>query len=154
MKIRIDLSENIEEDEIVIKCGKLSKEIQQIQQAISEITLQAQKFTFYKEEKEYYFPVEAILFFETSDGKVDAHTTDEVFKIKYCLYELEEILPNNFIRISKSTILNVNHIHSISRNFTSSSLIEFNKSYKQVYVSRNYYKELKNRLDERRNYEI
>jgi len=69
------------------------------------------------------------------------------------LYELEEMLPNNFVRVSKSTILNVNQIYSINRNLTSSSLVQFYKSYKQVYVSRNYNKILKQRLEERRNYE-
>lgn len=73
--------------------------------------------------------------------------------IKYRLYELEEILPKYFVRVSKSTILNVNQVYSIDKNITSSSIIKFSKSYKQVYVSRNYYKILKQRLEERRNYE-
>lgn len=111
------------------------------------------EWIFYKNDIKYYLNLNDILFFETSENSVEAHTEKEVYKIKYRLYELEEILLNNFVRVSKSTILNVNQIYSINRNLTSSSLVQFYKSYKQVYVSRNYNKILKQRLEERRNYE-
>ena len=123
-----------------------------VQQSISSANL-IPKLIFYKNDTEYYLNINDILFFETSENSVEAHTEKEVYKIKYRLYELEEMLPNNFVRVSKSTILNVNQIYSINRNLTSSSLVQFYKSYKQVYVSRNYNKILKQRLEERRNYE-
>ena len=74
----------------------------------------------------------------------------QVYEVKYKLYELEGILPNNFMRVSKSTILNVNYIYSITRNLTSSSLVEFKNTHKKVYVSRYYYKPLKIKLSEMR----
>ena len=54
------------------------------------------------------------------------------------------------MRVSKSTIVNLNHIYSITKNITASSVIEFNNCHKRVYVSRNYYKALIERLDEKR----
>ena len=60
------------------------------------------------------------------------------------LYELENILPNSFLRISKSTIVNIQKIYSLSHS-VSSHLITFQNSHKQVYVSRMYYKVLKER---------
>ena len=60
------------------------------------------------------------------------------------LYELEEILPRKFVRISKSSIVNSDKIYSIQKNLTASSLIEFKNTHKQIYVSRSYYKLLKN----------
>lgn len=65
-------------------------------------------------------------------------------------YELEEFLPRYFMRISKSTILNTNKVYSIQRNLTASSVIEFQNTHKQIYVSRYYYKPLKNKLEEKR----
>lgn len=152
MKIRIEIDENLEEDEVTIKCKEINQTIKRVQQSISSANL-IPKLIFYKNDTEYYLNINDILFFETSENSVEAHTEKEVYKIKYRLYELEEILPNNFVRVSKSTILNVNQIYSINRNLTSSSLVQFYKSYKQVYVSRNYNKILKQRLEERRNYE-
>lgn len=152
MKVRIEIDDSLEEDEVTIKCKELNQTIKKVQQSISNIS-QMPKLIFYKNDIEYYLNLNDILFFETSENSVEAHTEKEIYKIKYRLYELEEILPNNFVRVSKSTILNVNQIYSINRNLTSSSLVQFYKSYKQVYVSRNYNKILKQRLEERRNYE-
>ncbi|MBO7600422.1 MAG: LytTR family transcriptional regulator [Lachnospiraceae bacterium] len=87
-----------------------------------------------------------MLFFETSGEQVWAHTADEEFLVKYKLYELENMLPDMFMRVSKSTILNTAKIYSILRNLTAASKIEFYKSKKTVFVSRFYYKELKNKL--------
>ena len=151
MKIRIDVDEDISEEEIVIRCKEFNSTIQKIQQSIVQASKKI-NLTFYKENTEYYLSLDSILFFETSEAYIDAHTFDNVYKIKNKLYELEEILPNQFVRVSKSTILNVSKIYSIDRNITSSSLVKFNKTHKQVYVSRSYYKELKQRLEERRNY--
>lgn len=66
------------------------------------------------------------------------------------LFELEEILPRKFVRVSKSAIVNVKHIYSVERNITSASLICFAGTHKQLYASRSYYKLLKLRLGERR----
>lgn len=153
MKIRIELEENIEEEEVIIRCKQINKTIQKIQQEIWNITSSSKKLSFYKENNEYYLPLDSILFFETADNKVNAHTLDEIYQIRYRLYELEDMLPSNFLRISKSTIVNVDKIYSISRTLTSPSCIQFSKSYKQVYVSRYYFKALNQRLAERRNYE-
>ncbi|MEG0578156.1 MAG: LytTR family DNA-binding domain-containing protein, partial [Bacilli bacterium] len=68
-----------------------------------------------------------------------AHTIDNAYQVKYKLYELEEILTNNFMRVSKSTIVNIDYIYSIERNITSSSIVEFQNTHKKVYVSRYYY---------------
>lgn len=150
MKVRIEIDSNIEEDEIIIKCKELTKSIQKIEETIQQEN-QIINFTFYKDNTEYYIPLNSILFFETSGNEINAHTSNKIYKVKYKLYELEEILPINFIRVSKSTILNVDHIFSIEKNLTASSIVQFNKTHKQVYVSRNYYKKLKERINERRN---
>lgn len=150
MKVRIEIDSNIEEDEIIIRCKELTKSIQKIEETIQQEN-QIINFTFYKDNTEYYIPLNSILFFETSGNEINAHTSNEIYEVKYKLYELEEILPINFIRVSKSTILNVDHIFSIEKNLTASSIVQFNKTHKQVYVSRNYYKKLKERINERRN---
>ena len=74
----------------------------------------------------------------------------DAYKAKYKLYELEETLPRFFMRVSKSTILNTNHIFSIDRNLTASSVVAFTGTHKQVYVSRYYYKPLISKLEEKR----
>ena len=105
---------------------------------------------FYQGEKEYYFPLDEILFFETDDSRVSAHTREEVYQVKYRLYELEELLPGYFVRVAKSTILNTHHVHAITKNITGASEVEFQGTHKHIFVSRNYYKLLKERMEDRR----
>jgi len=150
MKVRIDIDENLKEDEILIRCSKLDERTQKVYETLMDITRKAQHLVFYKGNVEYYFPLENILFFETNDNCISAHTIDNVYETTYRLYELEELLPGYFMRVSKSTILNLNHIYSISRNLTASSEVQFMNTHKQVYVSRYYYKSLKCRLEEKR----
>ncbi len=93
------------------------------------------------------------MFFETSADGVYAHTKNDAYVVKLRLYELEKELPDSFMRVSKSTIINLSKIMSLQKNITSSSLVRFMNSVKEVYVSRMYYKELKLRLHERSYYE-
>ena len=150
MRIRIEVDNQIDENEVIIKCSELSEEITKIQRVISELIAEKKEMIFYKDNTEYYICIDDVLFFETEESSISAHTINDVFSVKYKLYELEEILPNNFLRVSKSTILNTNHIYSITRNITSASIVEFQNTHKKVFVSKHYYKVLQFKLLEKR----
>lgn len=150
MKIKIEIDENLTEEEIVIRGSTLTEEMAAVQRAVADVLARKQTLTFYKNETEYYIPLDEILFFETDDGGISAHAAVDVYTVKYKLYELEQVLPRNFIRVSKSTILNVSKVYSVERNLTASSIVQFAGSHKQVYVSRYYYKSLKISLEEKR----
>lgn len=150
MKIRIELDETLQEEEVLIRCRSLTEQIQQIQQAISHVDTGHSKMEFTKGDTRYFLSLKDILFFETTGGLVAAHTAQDVFQTHLKLYELEELLPGHFMRISKSSILNTDLVYAINRNLTASSVVEFQNTHKQVYVSRNYYKALIQKLDERR----
>ena len=142
MKIRIETDTDIEE-EIVIKCRQLTPEIIRLQQMITEAAGSSRQLALFRGDTEYYIETADILFFETEGTSVMAHTAADV-------YELEELLPASFMRISKSSIVNTDRIYSINRNLTASSAVEFQGTHKQVYVSRGYYKALKEKLEEMR----
>lgn len=150
MKIKIEIDENLSEDEVLIRCRGLTEQVTEIQKAVSEVVNTSQRFVFYRGNTEYYLALDEILFFETDGDGINAHTRDNIYQTKYKLYELEDLLPGCFMRISKSSIVNTNHIYSISRNLTASSVVAFAGTHKQVYVSRYYYKPLVNKLEEKR----
>lgn len=62
MKIRIELDESLTEDEVVIRSSSLGEQVRKIEQAVSEIVNAGQKFVFYKDDTEYYLPLDAICF--------------------------------------------------------------------------------------------
>ena len=146
MKIKIEIDEGLPEDEVLIRCRGLTEQIADVQKAVSEVINTSQKFVFYRGNTEYYLTLDEILFFETDSDGINAHTRDNIYQTKYKLYELEELLPGSFMRISKSAIVNTSHIYSISRNLTASSVVAFADTHKQVYVSRYYYKPLINEI--------
>ena len=154
MKVRLEQTDGTEEDEVVIRCGRVDDRIKDICRYILENSESGPKLTFYKENRAYYFPLENVLFFETGGEHIYAHTTDDAYLIKYRLYELEEILPRCFVRVSKSAVVNIDQIYSVTRNLASSSLIQFTGSHKQIYASRYYFRELQRRLQERSSHEI
>lgn len=149
MKVHIEVDDSMPEDEVLIRCGRADENIQSICQLILEHGGTEPNITFYKENREYYFPLNNVLFFETEGEHVYAHTEDDAYLIKYRLYELENMLPRSYVRVAKSTIVNVAKVYSVTRNITSASLIEFEGSHKQVYASRYYYNYLQQRLQER-----
>jgi DNA-binding LytR/AlgR family response regulator len=150
MKIRIELDDNLTENEVVIHCKSIDEEVMKVQQSVAEITSKTQTYIFYKGDTEYYLTLDQILFFETDGSGVCAHTTKDIFETHQKLYELERILPGYFLRISKSAICNADKIYSISRGLSSNSVVEFEGTQKKVYVSRRYYKPLRQLLEEKR----
>lgn len=150
MKVVIEVDEDLGEECIIIKCRQLNENMIKLQSLLAEHTNSDRNILLHKDEKSYYMPLDKILFFETQNKEIWAHTINEMYGTDYKLYELEEFLPGCFMRVSKSTIVNLNHIYSITKNITASSVVEFNGCHKQIYVSRNYYKALVERLDEKR----
>lgn len=150
MRVRIEIQSDLQEDEVIIRCAAINEKILSIQNAVSSIEQDTRSIVLYRGETEYFVPLEQLLFFETDGKNVTAHTADKMYETPYRLYELTEMLPGSFMRIAKSTIANINQIYSVARNLTASSQVEFYGSIKKVYVSRRYYKELIERMAEKR----
>ena len=125
MKIKIEIDESAAEDEVIIRCRGLTKQVAAVQRAVRDVTNASEKILLYKGNTEYYVTLSKILFFETDENGISAHTRDEMYQTRYKLYELEDMLPGVFMRVSKSTILNTDQIFSIDRNLTASSVVAF-----------------------------
>ena len=150
VRFRIEFVSDDTEEEIVIRCHKLDENIQKHCEAIETLLDNKPAIVYYKVDQEFYFPSCDVLFFETEGEIVYAHTAGDMFKVNFRLYQLEDILPLDFMRISKSTIANTAKILSISRGISSSVLIQFLGTHKQVYASRHYANNLKQKLSQRR----
>ncbi|WP_201306709.1 LytTR family DNA-binding domain-containing protein [Companilactobacillus farciminis] len=149
MKIRLDISSEYREKEVIIRANKKDEEVAEILRNLQEIDTKLHNINGYLDNTVYSLSTQDILFFETNDRNVYAHTKDNAFLIHYRLYELEENLPDNFLRISKSSILNVDEVKSLTQSVMG-NLIQFRDSYKQIYVSRRFLKKLKLKLNQRK----
>jgi DNA-binding LytR/AlgR family response regulator len=146
-KVRIEIDPDCEE-EIIIRCRNMSEEAMRIESVVS--ALEASEMELELGEKLHFVKISSLLFFETDGSKTAAHTVDRMYYTDLKLYELEERLPNSFMRISKSCIINVNAVSSIHKEITGICEAFFRNTPKKVYVSRSYYKPFKEKINETR----
>ena len=85
MKIKIEIEESLDEDEVLVRCRGLTAEVLAIQKAVSEAAGATQRLVSYKGNVEYYLMLDEILFFETDEKGISAHTRSDVYQIKYKL---------------------------------------------------------------------
>lgn len=150
MKVKIEIEEGLAEEEIIIRCSRLDDSVISLQNYISRQGNGRRCLSLKSGETEFYVPMEEIYFFETEGREIRAHTADRFFYCDYKLYELEALLPGSFMRVSKSTIANLDFVYSITRNLTASSAMEFAGTNKRVMVSRAYFKAVAERLKARK----
>ena len=146
MKVKIEIEEDLTEEEVIIRCGSLNDTVVSLQNYISKQGNSKRCLSLKKGGTEFFVPMEEIYFFETEGRELRAHTANKMFSCDYKLYELEELLPGCFMRISKSTIANLDFVWSVTKNLTASSLVEFVGSNKKAMLSRAYYKVVTERL--------
>ena len=83
--------------------------------------------------------------FTVEQNKVFAMTENESFEIKLRLYQIEEKLPKNFIKINQSCIANIKRIEKFDATFSGTLQVIFKNGYKE-YVSRRNIKKVKERM--------
>ncbi|MDR1496653.1 MAG: LytTR family transcriptional regulator [Clostridiales Family XIII bacterium] len=148
MKIRIDIDHDANEPEVIIRCRRADEDVLRVQKAVLDALPSGLRLKAARDGKDYYLTPEDVLFFESEGGRTWAHTRDEVFEVRLRLYELEDLLPHGFVRVSKSAIVCVAHIYSVARNITGPSVVSFRGSHKRISASRQYYGLLRDKLDE------
>lgn len=150
MKINIDVDDSLQEDRITIHCREITEEIIRLQRLLAEQHPRGQTLSAYIGDTEYFIDVNSVLFMEAEGNYISLHTTQSIYKIRQRLYELEELLPRAFVRISKSTIVNTDEISSIKKNIVGASEVAFRNCPKKAFASRNYIKSLLQIMDEKR----
>ncbi|KXU40750.1 MAG: LytTR family DNA-binding domain-containing protein [Longibaculum muris] len=103
------------------------------------------KIIGYKRDKKYFIQIESIYYIELIDKKTFIYTKEECYESPLWLYQIEEQLDQQFIRVNKSTILNMKYIKSLKADI-GSRIIVYLDNQDQVLVSRTYAKEFKKRL--------
>ncbi len=153
MQVRLEIVAATEKEEIVIYCHKLTPELENIIRQLEQQHNTDLQLEFFKDDQQYYLSLAEILFFETEANQVYAHTRDAAYSVRQRLYELENMLPAYFVRVSRFCLANTLLIFSIQKSLTRVNLISFRNSHKEIYGSRNYSSELLRKMNERYLYE-
>ena len=99
----------------------------------------------YKENEVVKLTSDLISCFTVEGNKVYALTDSEKLQIKLRLYQLEEMLPDTFVKINQSCIANIRKIERFDTSVSGTLLIKFKNGYKD-YVSRRQMKAVKERF--------
>jgi len=111
MKIIIQEPKDGDEDEIIVKCHNLSPEIIQL---LNKLRPQDLLIAYINNEVHRLHPSD-IYYIEAVNNKTFLYGEARVYESKHKLYELEEMLQvNDFLRVSKSLIINMNKLKSFA----------------------------------------
>ncbi len=143
MKIIIEECNPGDEDQVIIRCKELNDNILKL---ITELKQGQKKLTGIKDGNIVMIDPANVYYFEGVDNKVFLYCKQNVYETKLKLYEIEEEYKNtDFFRASKSVILNVSKIKSISPAYSGRFEAQlFNGEV--VVISRQYVPELKKKL--------
>ncbi len=142
MKITIEVPKPGEENEIIVRCADLDERLLKLIQALRT----EDKLTGYIDDKIVKLPLKEIYYFEAVDNRVFSYTAKETYEIRKKLYEIEqEFEHTDFLRISKSLIVNVSKIAYVKPIFNGRFEAKL-KNDEKIIVSRQYVSELKKKL--------
>jgi DNA-binding LytR/AlgR family response regulator len=111
MKIIIEKPASGEDEQIIVKCHNISPELFA---ALSKLSTQSNMLTAYVGSEIHRLAPADVYYIESVDNKTFLYCEREVYESKQKLYELEELAMPDFLRISKSVIVNLSKIKSLA----------------------------------------
>lgn len=143
MKITIETPKEGEEDEVIVRCASLDERLMRF---IHSLKAEQGKLTGYIEDKIVKLEPKDIFYFESVDNRVFAYTGKGVYEVHKKLYEIEEeYFYTDFLRISKSAIVNVAKIAYLRPIFNGRFEAKL-KNDEKIIISRQYVVDLKKKL--------
>ena len=140
MDVEIEQVGRERKEQVLIRCHAVTEEVREIAAFVKS---RQGSLTGTKDSRQYEIAVSDIYYFESVDGKTFLYTKDQVYETSYRIYELESMLrPKNFLRVSKSMLLNLMKIRSI-QSALNGRFAAVLLSGEEVIISRNYVKGLK-----------
>ncbi|OOM73414.1 LytTR family DNA-binding domain-containing protein [Clostridium sp. BL-8] len=146
MKVNINIIPSELEEEVNFNIHNVNQKINEAIELLTSSKKAIKYLLVKKEDKHYKVNIDEVFYIESIDRKVFIYTKAETYEISEKLYILEEQLSsNNFLRISKSMLLNINKIYSFYPKL-SGNLEALLTNKEKVIISRRYVSNLKSKL--------
>ncbi len=141
MKCRV-IIDNARDEEIIIYVHKKTPLIDEIERMA---TGECQELIGFCDNEIIKLDVKDVFCFTLDNGKLFAVCENEKYFLKTRLYNVEETLDKNFIKINQSSIANINKIQKFDASISGTLKVIFKNGYID-YVSRRNIKKIKERL--------
>ena len=142
MKLELNIDEKVKETLVVVSANKIDKEVQNL---INYIEYSSDYLIGIVEDKASIIDIGEIIRVYIEDRKTFVVTLKDTYVVKKKLYEVENMVTRNFIKISQSEIANIKFIKNLDFSNTGTIVIK-NKNSDISYVSRRMIKEFKLKL--------
>lgn len=141
MKYKLIIDET-KDEELIITCHHKREVFDQIEQLITNMDAQ---LIGYENEDIVILNYDDVVCFVSDNNKVFALVGKHKYLIKKRLYQIEEQLDLNYVRINQSCIANIKQISKFSAAFNGFLQVHFKNGYSD-YVSRRELKNVKERI--------
>ena len=143
MRIIINENSEVDETEVIINCRQTDEHILRI---CAGLRMLDKKITGLHEGQTFLLNTGDILYIDTVDRKTFLYTAGQVLETPLKLYELEERLAGeDFVRVTKSCILNFGKIKSLRGDFGGRLICTLDNG-ESITVSRQYAAVIKQKL--------
>ena len=143
MVVRLEQDLSLEETEILIKYPAMSKDVERIAAMLESVNT---RIKCSLEGSEKFVSVSDIYYFESVDKTTFVYCKQEVYKTEYRLYQIvKDFAHLGFVQISKSCILNINVLASVTpiRNSRMEATLQ---NAERLLVTRKYLENIKQAL--------
>lgn len=142
MKLELNIDEKVKETLVVVSANKIDKEVQNL---INYIEYSSEYLIGIVEDKVSIIDIDEIIRVYIEDRKTFVVTLKDTYVVKKKLYEVENMVTRNFVKISQSEIANIKFIKNLDFSNTGTIVIKYKNS-DISYVSRRMIKEFKLKL--------
>lgn len=140
-----NLSKDINNVKVTIEAPQMDDDIKMLIDIVGTFSNSKKNILTYNEGKKYILSTDDVICFYSESKKNYCKTLNGIYQVKEKLYELEETLKSNFVRISNSCIINLNYVKCFESSFSGTIEVIFKDDSVQ-YVSRKKVKEVLNRI--------
>lgn len=127
IKVRTKISNEYQDIEVCINAPAINQEVQMLEnELLSIISKSIKQIIAMQDNNIFIINVSDIILFFSEEKNNFCKTKDGIYRIKEKLYYLEEMLsPRDFIRISNSAIININHVKCFNTSIIGKIIVKF-----------------------------
>ena len=145
MKIEFDINEKYQEDKIIICTNKITDELQEFVNKLNNE--KNNKIYGYKNDIIFILEENKIETIYSENKKVFIrYENGNIYETKKRIYEFENNLPNKFVRISNSEIVNFDKVQNLEFKIVGTIILNFYTD-RYTYVSSRYVKKIREYLE-------
>ena len=127
IKVRTNISKEFQNIEVCINAPEKNEEVQRLEnELLTKVSKSIQQIIAMQNNDIFIINVADVIVFFSEEKNNFCRTKDGIFKIKEKLYYLEDVLPSkDFIRISNSAIININHVKCFNTSIIGKIIVKF-----------------------------